>query len=101
MKTKHVVGRKLELENCKIQGRSYSFPVTKTRDRAGWHQTGELPTGRRIYENSFPGVRLNDDELAVADVLMHMKKYVETKSLSFVGKDCRCVFEFCDGGSAT
>lgn len=149
------------MENCKIQGRSYSFPVTKTRDRGGWHQTGELLTGRRdrvdfvfengktafldfdeeqyfspirsrtwniqgdrgeirdwkvcylnegnnpvteqlhreddgvynidgwshqyisfqgrrIYENPFPGVRLNDDELAVADVLMHMKKYVET-----------------------
>lgn len=83
MKTKHAVSifRKflgICMENCKIQGRSYSFPVTKTRDRAGWHQTGELPTGRRIYENSFPGVRLNDDELAVADVLMHMKKYVET-----------------------
>lgn len=83
MKTKHAVSifRKflgICMENCKIQGRSYSFPVTKTRDRAGWHQTGELPTGRRIYENSFPGVRSNDDELAVADVLMHMKKYVET-----------------------
>lgn len=44
------------MENCKIQGRSYSFPVTKTRDRDGWHQTGELLTGRRdrvdfVFEN--------------------------------------------------
>lgn len=53
MKTKHAVSifRKflgICMENCKIQGRSYSFPVTKTRDRAGWHQTGELLTGRRF-----------------------------------------------------
>lgn len=148
-------------ENCEISGRKFHFPVMKTRDRAGWHQTGEMLAGnrdrvdfvfengkaaffdfdneqyfspiryrtwniqgakgeiwntrvcymdeknrpvveemhreddgvynidgwshlyitfqgKRIYENPFPGVRLNDDELAVADVLMHMKKYVET-----------------------
>jgi hypothetical protein len=151
----------LGYENCKITGKQFSFPVTKTRDRSGWHQTGEVLTGtrdrvdfvfengktafydfdeeqyfsplrtrtwnvqgargevmntkvcyldeknrpvteqmhreddgvynidgwshlhitfrgERIYENPYPGVRLNDDELAVADVLMHMKKYVET-----------------------
>lgn len=151
----------LGFENCTISGRRFSFPVTKTRDRAGWHQTGEMLAGvrervdlcfengktaffdfdqeqyfsplrsrtwnvqgdrgeirdtkvcyldeqnrpvtemmhreddgvynidgwshmyislqgRRIYENPFPGVRLNDDEIAVADVLMHMKRYVET-----------------------
>lgn len=151
----------LGYENCTISGRRFSFPVTKTRDRNGWHQTGEIlhvnrdraelcfengktafldfdheqyfsplrsrtwniqgergeirdtkvcyldrenrPVtesmhreddgvynidgwshmyisfqGRRIYENPFPGVRLNDDEIAVADVLIHMKKYVET-----------------------
>lgn len=148
-------------EKCRISGRQFRFPVTKTRDRAGWHQTGEILTGtrdkvdflfengktaffdfdgeqyfspirsrtwniqgergeirdtrvvyldqenrpvteemrreddgvynidgwshlcitfrgRRIYENPFPGVRLNDDELAVADILMHMKRFVET-----------------------
>ncbi|MBS6196077.1 MAG: Gfo/Idh/MocA family oxidoreductase [Clostridiales bacterium] len=148
-------------ENCTISGRRFSFPVTKTRDRVGWHQSGELLRGnrdraelcfengrtaffdfdqeqyfsplrsrtwnvqgdrgeirdtkvcyldadnrpvteqmyreddgvynidgwshrfisfrgKRIYENPFPGVRLNDDEIAVADVLMHMKNYVET-----------------------
>lgn len=148
-------------EKCRISGRKFCFPVTKTRDRAGWHQTGEILQGdrdrvdfvfengkaaffdfageqyfspirsrtwniqgdrgeirdtqvcyldsenrpvteqmrreddgvynidgwshlcitfqgRRIYENPFPGVRLNDDEIAVTDVLMHMKWYVET-----------------------
>lgn len=148
-------------ENCKISGRTFHFPVTKTRDRAGWHQTGEIlqPSrdrvdfvfengkvgffdfsgeqyfsplrnrtwniqgsrgeirdtqvcyldsenrpvteqirreddgiynidgwshicltfrGERIYENPFPGARLNDDEIAVTDMLMHMKRYVET-----------------------
>lgn len=42
------------MENCKIQGRSYSFPVTKTRDRDGWHQTGELLTGRRDRVDFYP-----------------------------------------------
>lgn len=151
----------LTCENCRISGKMFHFPVMKTRDREGWHQTGEMLTGNRmrvdfcfdngktafldfedeqyfspirsrtwnvqgergeiwntrvcymneenrpiveemhreddgvynidgwshlhisfqgkyVYENPFPGVRLNDDELAVADVLMHMKKYVET-----------------------
>ncbi|NCB93778.1 MAG: Gfo/Idh/MocA family oxidoreductase [Clostridia bacterium] len=151
----------LGYENCSISGKKFSFLVTKTRDRAGWHKNGELLAGerdrvdfvfengktafydfdgeqyfspirnrtwniqgergeirdmsvcyldeknqpvteamhreddgvynidgwshmyitfrgQRIYENPFQGVRLNDDEIAVADVLMHMKKYVET-----------------------
>lgn len=151
----------LGFEECEIYGKRFHFPVMKTRDRSGWHQTGEMLMGdrdrvefvfengktaffdfdneqyfspirnrywniqgnkgeiwntrvcymneenhpfveemhreddgiynidgwshlhisfkgKRIYENPFPGVRLNDDELAVADVLMHMKKYVET-----------------------
>ena len=148
-------------ENCEISGKKFQYPVMKTRDRAGWYQTGEMLSGnrdrvdfvfengktafydfdneqyfspirgrywnvqgekgeiwntrvcymdeenrpiveemhreddgvynidgwshlhisfkgKRVYENPFPGVRLNDDELAVADVLMHMKHYVET-----------------------
>lgn len=150
-----------DCENCKIRGTRYHFPVTKTRDRAGWHDTGEilLPNrdrvnlvfedgktafldfegeqyfspirrrswnvqgtrgqvydtdvcylderqlpihealhreddgiyniekwshvcitfrGKRIYENPFPGARMNDDELACLDVMAHMKRYVET-----------------------
>ena len=34
--------------------------------------------GERIYENPFPGARINDDEIAVTDLLAHMKQYVET-----------------------
>ena len=148
-------------ENCTITGNRYQFPVTKTRDRAGWHETGEILIssrdrtdmvfengktaffdfdgqhyfspirsrrwtiqgtrceiqndivcylnsnnqvvteklhreddginnidgwshmyisfrGKRIYENPFPGLRINDDEIAVTDLLMRMKKFVET-----------------------
>ncbi len=151
----------LDCENCVIRGRRFQFPVTKTRNRMGWHETGEIiypqrnrvelvfengktafydfdkeqyfspirsrnwniqgvrgeiknmsvcymdennrPIteamhreddgiynidgwshmyisfgGKRIYENPFPGIRVNDDELAVADMLMRMKRYVET-----------------------
>lgn len=148
-------------ENCTICGKRYRFPVTRTRDRAGWHDTGELllpdrdrvelrfDGGRtafydfsdeqyfspirsrswnvqgdrgeirdtevfllnennqlvretmrreddgvynidgwshlwislgkdRIYENPFAGARMNDDEIAVADVLCRMGTYVRT-----------------------
>lgn len=148
-------------ENCTITGNRYQFPVTKTRDRAGWHETGEIMIssrdrtdmvfengktaffdfdgqhyfspirsrrwtiqgtrgeiqndivcylnannqvvteklhreddgvnnidgwshmyisfrGERIYENPFPGLRMNDDEIAVTDLLLRMKKYIET-----------------------
>ena len=148
-------------ENCTITGNRYQFPVTKTRDRSGWHETGEIVTttrdradmvfengkaaffdfdgqhyfspirsrrwtiqgtrgeiyndtvcylnssnqvvtekihreddginnidgwshmylsfrGERIYENPFPGLRINDDEIAVTDLLLRMKKYIET-----------------------
>ena len=148
-------------ENCTITGNRYEFPVTKTRDRSGWHKTGEVicttrdradmvfengktaffdfdgehyfspirsrrwnvqgvrgeiqndvicymneknqPVtekmyreddgvnnidgwshmyisfgGKRIYENPFPGLRINDDEIAVTDLLVGMKRYVET-----------------------
>lgn len=148
-------------ENCTITGNRYQFPVTKTRDRAGWHETGEILSttrdradfvfenektaffdfdgqhyfspirgrrwviqgsrgeiqndtvcylnaknqvvtekmhreddginnidgfshmyisfrGKRIYENPFYGLRINDDEIAVTDLLLGMKKYVES-----------------------
>lgn len=148
-------------ENCTITGQRHHFPVTKTRDRAGWHETGEILLstrdkadiifengktafldfdgeqyfspirsrrwniqgdrgeilndtvcylnvqnraitekmyreddginnidgwshmhisfrGNRIYENPFPGLRINDDEIAVADLLMRMKNHLET-----------------------
>lgn len=148
-------------ENCSISGKRYQFPVTKTRNRQGWHQSGEILypprtrgefvfengktafydfdkeqyfspirsrswniqgvrgeirnmsvcyldeehrpitelfhreddgvynidgwshmhisfKGKRVYENPFPGMRVNDDELAIADMLMRMKRYVET-----------------------
>jgi len=151
----------IEFENCTITGNRYQFPVTKTRDRAGWHETGEILLssrdradmvfengktaffdfdgqhyfspirsrrwtiqgtrgeiqndivcylnsnnqvvteklhreddgvnnidgwshmyisfrGERIYENPFPGLRINDDEIAVTDLLLRMKKYLET-----------------------
>ncbi|MBO5372656.1 MAG: Gfo/Idh/MocA family oxidoreductase [Lachnospiraceae bacterium] len=151
----------LDCENCTIRGSRFSFPVTKTRDRAGWHETGEIVhpnrdrvelvfengktaffdfdheqyfspirsrswniqglrgeiqnmsvcyldkynrpvteamhreddgvynidgwshmyisfRGERIYENPFSGMRINDDEIAVTDMMMRMKKYVET-----------------------
>ena len=148
-------------ENCTITGNRYQFPVTKTRDRTGWHETGEILIssrdradmvfengktaffdfdgqhyfspirsrrwtiqgtrgeiqndivcylnsnnqfvteklhreddgvnnidgwshmyisfrGERIYENPFPGLRINDDELAVTDLMLRMKNYLET-----------------------
>lgn len=151
----------ISFENCTIAGQRHHFPVTKTRDRAGWHAAGEvlLSTrdradivfengktaffdfdgehyfspirsrrwniqgdrgeiqndtvcylnaqnraiteklhreddginnidgwshmhisfrGNRIYENPFPGLRINDDEIAVSDLLMRMKNYLET-----------------------
>jgi len=151
----------IDTEGCEIFGRKFSFPVTKTRDRSGWHQSGEIISprrervefvfengktafydfdaehyfspirsrswnvqgirgevrdmsvcyldknnqpiterlqreddgvynidgwshmyitfrGKRIYENPFPGMRMNDDEIAVADAMKRMKNYVET-----------------------
>ena len=148
-------------ENCTITGNRYELPVTKTRDRAGWHESGEVihttrdradlvfengkiaffdfddehyfspirsrrwniqgvrgeiqnevvcymnennqPVtekmyreddginnidgwshsyisfkGERIYENPFPGLRINDDEIAVTSLLVGMKNYLET-----------------------
>lgn len=105
-----------DCEKCIIRGSRFHVPVTKTRNRAGWYETGEIKNmsvcyldesnrpitevmhreddgiyniegwshryitfrGKRIYENPFPGMRANDDELAVADMLMRMKTYVET-----------------------
>ena len=55
------------MENCKISGKTYQFPVTKTRDRAGWHTSGEILTGNRaridiIFENGKAAFYDFDDE---------------------------------------
>ena len=42
----------------------------------GWSHLWITLSGERIYENPFPQARLNDDELAVADVLRHMGRSV-------------------------
>lgn len=151
----------IDCEVCEIRGKRFTFPVTKTRDRAGWHETGEILQpkrdrvefvfengktafydfddeqyfspirsrswnvqgirgevrdmsvcyldknnqpiieglqrvddgvynidgwshmhitfrGQRVYENPFVGMRINDDEIAVTDMMVRMKKYVET-----------------------
>ena len=151
----------LGYENCTIRGTRFAFPVTKTRNRAGWHETGEILkpkrdlvefvfdsgktafydfddeqyfspirsrswnvqgvrgeikdmsvcyldernqpiteemhrvddgvnnidgwshmhitfAGKRIYDNPFQGMRINDDEIAITDMMVRMKKYVET-----------------------
>ena len=148
-------------ENCTITGNRYEFPIVKTRNREGWHETGEVIhttreradlvfenekiafydfdrehyfspirsrrwniqglrgeiqndivcymnenqkpiteqmhreddginnidgwshmyisfNGKRIYENPFPGLRINDDEISVTDLLVGMKNYIET-----------------------
>lgn len=44
----------------------------------GWSHLYITFRGQRIYENPFAKARLNDDEIAIASVLMNMKKYVET-----------------------
>lgn len=44
----------------------------------GWSHRYISFRGERIYENPFPGARINDDEIAVTDLLAHMKQYVET-----------------------
>jgi len=44
----------------------------------GWSHMYISFRGKRIYENPFPGMRINDDEIAIADMLVRMKKYVET-----------------------
>ena len=44
----------------------------------GWSHRFISFRGERIYENPFPGLRINDDEIAVTDLLVGMKRYVET-----------------------
>ena len=44
----------------------------------GWSHRYISFRGERIYENPFQGARINDDEIAVTDLLAHMKQYVET-----------------------
>lgn len=45
---------------------------------SGWHHLGMQFADRFIYRNPFPGVRMNDDEIAVAQCLVLMKQYLET-----------------------
>ena len=44
----------------------------------GWSHMCISFRGERLYENPFPGLRINDDEIAVTDLLLRMKKYLET-----------------------
>lgn len=45
---------------------------------SGWHHLGMQFADRFVYRNPFPGVRMNDDEIAVAECLVRMKRYLET-----------------------
>ena len=44
----------------------------------GWSHRFISFRGERIYENPFPGLRINDDEIAATDLLVGMKHYLET-----------------------
>ena len=43
-----------------------------------WSHKGIMFLDKQIYKNPFYPARMNDDEIAVADCLLHMKNYVET-----------------------
>ncbi|MBD5460557.1 MAG: Gfo/Idh/MocA family oxidoreductase [Lachnospiraceae bacterium] len=45
---------------------------------SGWYHLGMQFGERFIYKNPFPDVRMNDDEIAVAQCLVEMKRYLET-----------------------
>lgn len=45
---------------------------------SGWYHLGMQFRDQFIYRNPFPGVRMNDDEIAVAQCLVKMKQYLET-----------------------
>ncbi len=45
---------------------------------SGWYHLGMQFRDQFIYRNPFPGIRMNDDELAVAQCLVKMKQYLET-----------------------
>lgn len=47
-------------------------------NNSNWSHQGIMLGSDFIYENPFQFARLNDDEIAVADCLYHMKQYVET-----------------------
>lgn len=47
-------------------------------NNSGWYHRGMIFKETMVYENPFPGARLNDDEIAVADCLKHMGDYVRT-----------------------
>lgn len=45
---------------------------------SGWYHLGMQFEDRFIYRNPFPHIRMNDDEIAVAQCLVKMKAYLET-----------------------
>lgn len=47
-------------------------------NNSGWSHEGIMLGREFLYQNPFYGAKLNDDEIAVADCLKHMKAYVDT-----------------------
>lgn len=45
---------------------------------SGWHHLGMQFGNQFVYRNPFPDVRMNDDEIAVAQCLVKMKDYLDT-----------------------
>lgn len=45
---------------------------------SGWYHLGMQFEDSFIYRNPFPHIRMNDDEIAVAQCLVKMKEYLET-----------------------
>lgn len=64
------------------KGRACRTPMVRTDDGRdnlnGWSHRGIEFCGKTLYENPFPGARLNDDEIAVASCMRAMGEYVET-----------------------
>ncbi len=52
-------------------------------DATGWHHKGMYLGSYCLYENPTAPGRLNDDEIAIADCLIRMKKYVETGEMFY------------------
>lgn len=63
-------------------GRACQAPLVRTDDGLynlnGWSHRGIEFCGKMLYENPFPGARLNDDEIAVATCMRAMREYIDT-----------------------